>query len=127
MVCPLTSRIDCKGDLAGTPPKGFPRSGRAGADDAQRRALAVGAEAAEHAGAQPDIDRARYDDLQGLAAALGVEDVEIETMFAKYAGLFAELGDCAFPAAADGRRDLERFGGKPMRKRTRGDERQQCM
>src|SRR5215472_14997448 len=95
-------------------------------DDAKRGALPICPQAAEHTRAQADIDRARHDDLQGLAAALGIEDVEIEIVFAKYAGLLAELWYCAFPAAADGRRDLERFGCEPMRDRARNDDRQQC-
>src|SRR5262249_37850619 len=115
-----------QGRLGGDPPKGFSRPSRARTDDAKRRALAIGPEAAEHARAQADVDRARQDDLQRFAAALGVEDVEIETVFAKYAGLLAELGDHALTAAADGRGDLERFGGKSMRHRARNDGRQQC-
>src|SRR5262249_8117396 len=97
-----------QGRLGGDPPTSFSRpgcapTGAAAADDATRALLAIGLEAAEGPGAQADVDRARHDDLQRLAAALGVEDVEIETVFAKYAGLLAELGDRAFPAAADGR------------------------
>ena len=101
----------------GNPPERLARSGRARADDADGRALAVGAEASEHPGAEADVDRAGDDDLQRLAAALGVEDVEIEAVLLKDAGLLAELGDRAFPAAADRRGDLERFGGKRRRER----------
>jgi hypothetical protein len=42
----------------------------------------------------------------------------------KDAGLLAELGDSAFPAAADRRGDLERFGGKRRRERASNDQRQ---
>src|SRR5262252_10077640 len=88
-----------QGRLGGDPPKRFSRPGGARADDAKRCSLPIRPQAAEHTRAQADIDRARHDDLQRLAAALGVEDVEIEIVFAKYAGLLAELGDRAFPAA----------------------------
>ena len=64
--------------LGGDPPKRFSRPGGARADDAKRCSLRIRPQAAEHTRAQADIDRARHDDLQGLAAALGVEDVEIE-------------------------------------------------
>ena len=86
--------------------------------------FAVGAEAAEHPGAEADVDRAGDDDLQRLAAALGVEDVEIEAVLLEDAGLLAELGDGAFPAAADRRGDLERFGGKRRRERASDNQRQ---
>src|SRR6516165_1973282 len=104
------------------PTKTFLSTRWSSADDAKRCSLPIRTQAAEHTRAQADIDRARHDDLQGLAAALGIEDVEIEIVFAKYAGLPAQLWDCAFPAAADGRRDLERFGGEPMRDHAPNDD-----
>jgi hypothetical protein len=84
------------------PPEDLSRSGGARPDDAYGRALAVGAQAAEQSRAEPDVDRAGDDHLQRLAAALGVEDVEVEAMLLEDAGLLAELGDRTLPAAADG-------------------------
>ena len=39
--------------------------------------------------------------VERLAAALGIENLEVEAVFLEYAGLLAEFGDRALPAAAD--------------------------
>src|SRR5215470_14738233 len=72
-----------QGRLGGDPPKRFSRPGGARTDDAKRCSLPIRPQAAKNTRAQADIDRARHYDLQRLAAALGVEDVEIEIVFAK--------------------------------------------
>ena len=57
----------------------------------------------------PDIDAAGENDLDGLAASLGVEQFEGETVLLEDAGILAELGHALLPAAALPDRDLERI------------------
>ena len=69
----------------------------------------------------PTSTDAGHDDLHRLAAALRVEDFQVEAVLLEDAGLLAELGDGAFPAAADRRRDLQGLRGKPVRDQQCGE------
>ena len=60
-------------------------------------------------GTDADVDAAGEHDLDGLAAALGVEHVEREAMLLEDAGVLAELRHALLPAAALPDRDLERI------------------
>ena len=94
-----------------------------GADDAQRRALRIGAEHAEHAGGRAELDAAGDHRLLGLAAALGIEDVEHDAVLLEDAAALAELGDRGIPQPALADRDAQRVVGAHRRgERKRGQQ-----
>src|SRR5262249_57682445 len=68
------------------------RSGRFRPDDANRRALGVGAHDAERAGGDADVDAAGDHRLHGLAAAAGEQQFEVEVVLAENAGALAQRG-----------------------------------
>ena len=95
--------------------------GRFRADDADGRALGVGAHDAERAGSDPDIDAAGDRGLHRLAAAAGEQQLEIEAVLAENAGALAQRGRGSVPDFALADRDLERVGGRyRCRQRGRG-------
>jgi hypothetical protein len=51
--------------------------------------IGIGAQRSQRAGAQADIDRSGDDDLEGLAAALGVEDLQRDPMLLENAAALA--------------------------------------
>jgi hypothetical protein len=81
------------------------------ADDAQRRALGIGAEHAEKSGGDADLHAVGDHRLLGLAAALRVDDVEREPVLLEDAGVLTEIGDKGLADAARAHRDLEGIVG----------------
>src|SRR6185436_19921753 len=79
------------------------------ADHPDRSAFGECAEDRMSTGPDADVDAAGEHDLDGLAAALGVEHVEREAMLLEDAGVLAELRHALLPAAALPDRDLERI------------------
>ncbi len=86
-------------------------AGSAVGDDAQRRALGIGAHGAERAAGDAEIGAARQHRLQRLAAALGVEDVDGDTVLRPDAGAHAHLADRGVPIALLADRQREFLGG----------------
>src|SRR5262249_34248250 len=78
------------------------------ADDAHRRAFGEYADRAEKAGGDADLRAVGDHRLLGLAAAIGIENVQREVVALEHAGLVADLGDEGFANAAAAHRDLER-------------------
>src|SRR5262249_31941795 len=60
-------------------------------------ALGEGAGHAAGSGSDADIDTARDDGLQGLAAAIGVEHFQMQAMLAEYSGALTNVGNAAIP------------------------------
>src|SRR5262249_39177369 len=77
------------------------------ADDADRRALGKHSDGAKKARGHADLGAVRDHRLLGLAAAVGIEDVEREVVLAKQAGIVADLGDKGLANAAAADRDLQ--------------------
>ena len=82
--------------------------------------------APEEARAGADLRAVRDHRLLGLAAAVGVEDVEHDIVLVEQAGLVADLGDEGLADAAPADRDLEPLlglAGLPGRQHCDGGER----
>src|SRR5204863_6087238 len=75
-----------------------------GADDAHRSAFRISAQDAYDSDADRDLNAAGDDGLLRLAAALRVENFEVEPMLLEYAGTLADIGYAGIPqpALADG-------------------------
>jgi hypothetical protein len=82
------------------------------ADHADRRALGVGAERAQRADRDADVDRAGDHRGQRLAAALGVEHLELEAALLEEALLLADLGHLVVESPAGANGDFQCVVGK---------------
>ena len=82
-------------------------SGIRAADDPHRCAFGEYPDRAEEARGDADLRAVRDHRLLGLAAAIGIENVEGEVVPVEQAGLVADLGDEGFANAAPADRDLE--------------------
>jgi len=104
------SAIDLTGESART--YQYESSGRFRPDDADRRALGVGAHDAERAGGDADVDAAGDHRLHRLAAAAGEQQLEIEVVLAENAGALAQRGRSPVPYFALPDRNLELVRGE---------------
>ena len=80
---------------------------RLGADDPHRRTLGIGAQRPHHPDRDPDVGAAREHRLLGLAAALGIEQLQLEAVLTKYPAALPNLGDRGRPVAVLPDRELE--------------------
>src|SRR6185503_1222373 len=102
-------------------------TGKGRTDDTDGRALGISAERAQKSRGHADLRAVGDDHLLRLAAALGVEDIEGESVLLEDAGILSELGDEGLADAARAHRDLEvilRGRSAPRRHRS-GDRKQQ--
>ncbi len=91
---------------------------------AHRRAFRVSAERPHDAHGDPDVGAAGDHRLLGFAAALGVEQFELEAVPAKHAAALPDLGDRGRPIAELPDRELEPILGAGRARQRRGkDER----
>ena len=107
--------VSCKvriGELRAHIPEQAGTAGGLGADDAQRRALGIGAEHAHCAGRGPQFDAAGDHRLLGLAAALGVQNIQHDAMLLEDAAALAEFRHRGIPQAALTDRDPQRVVGQ---------------
>src|SRR5262249_55484145 len=115
MVCPLTSGSSLERAMTLRIGPHVPiriLSGRLRPDDADRRALGVGAHDAERASGNADVDAARDHRLQRLAAAAGEQQLEVEVVLAENAGALAQRGRSPVPYFALPNRNLELVCGE---------------
>jgi len=117
------SAIDLTGESART--YQYESSGRFRPDDADRRALGVGAHDAERAGGDPDIDAAGDRRLHRFAAAAGEQEIEVEIVLAEDAGALAQCRRSTVPylALADSDRELVRRRYRCRHQPCHGNER----
>ena len=83
-------------------------TGDLGADDADRRALRIGAQNPHDACPDPDLDAAGDHGLLGLAGALGIEDFERQAVLLENTGALADIGYRRIPQSALADRNLQR-------------------
>src|SRR5262249_53684880 len=77
------------------------------ADHPHRRALGKQAHGAEHAGGDAYLRAVGDDRLLRLAAAVGVDQVEVQPVWGEQAGILADLGEAALADAAPADRHRE--------------------
>src|SRR5262249_61939411 len=88
-------------------PEALGAAGIRAADDPHRCPFGEYPDRAEEARGDADLRAVRDHRLLGLAAAIGIENVEGEVMRVEQAGLVADLGDEGLADAAPADRDLE--------------------
>jgi hypothetical protein len=88
---------------------GIVGSGHGRPDDADRRALGVGAHDSQRPEPDAEVGAAGDHRLQSLARALGIEDVEHDAMLSEDAGILRELRDRLIPDSLGPDRELERI------------------
>jgi hypothetical protein len=106
-------------------PEHLVAAGKGAADDAHRRTLGKHADRPQEAHAGADLGAVGDHRLLGLAAAVGIEDVEHDFVLVEQAGLVADLGDEGLADAAAANRDLEPLLGLadlPVGQRCNGSE-----
>ncbi len=82
-------------------------AGVGAADDPHRRTFGEHADGTEEARCDADLGAVRDHRLLRLAAAVGVEDVQLELVLLEQPGVVADLGDEGLADAAPADRDLE--------------------
>ena len=92
-------------------PEDLGTSGIRAADDPHRCPFGEDPDRAEEARGDADLRAVRDHRLLGLAAAIGIENVEGEIVPFEQAGLVADLGDEGLADAAPADRDLEVIPG----------------
>ena len=87
------------------------RPGRSGRQNAHGRAFCVRAHHGLRARGDADIDAAGNHGLHRLAAALSVQNLELQTVLGEDAGALADLGNTGVPIVRSTDRELQLIGG----------------
>src|SRR5271166_2967409 len=102
------------------------RSRRSRQDDAHRRAFRKGSGNRAGPGADPDIDAPGDDGLQGLAAAIGIEQLQCQAMLREDAGPLSDGGKTTIPVVWRPHRDLESILTKSADRKQRDGGSKRC-